>query len=130
MCATLDLKTYTYYYTKARVLKKAGQFNLAIETLSPIVKMDTAFHAILLKGQCLESIGNFKEAQTTYKEASKNVPLDKKKEMEAALKRIRNRVYELNRETDPPFFSIASPSLDLDKKIMVPKELSICGNKR
>mgnify|MGYP001014160453 CR=1 FL=1 len=41
--------------------------------------------------------------------------------MEAALKRIRNRVYELNRETDPPFFSIASPSLDLDKKIMVPK---------
>jgi tetratricopeptide (TPR) repeat protein len=121
ICATLNLKTYSYYYTKARVLKKAGQFNLAIETLSQIVKKDTAFHAILLKGQCLESIGNFMEAQITYKEANKNVPLDKKKEMEAALKRIRNRVYELNRETDPPFFSIASPSLDLDKKIMVPK---------
>lgn len=121
MCEGLNLKSYEYYYTKARVLKKAGQFHQAIENLEPIVKSDTAFYARFLKGQCLESVGKFEEAQTAYSLANKKVPSDKVKEMEAANKRIRNRVYELKRESDPPLLKIGSPALDIDNKIMVPK---------
>jgi tetratricopeptide (TPR) repeat protein len=120
-CEELNYKSYAYYYTKAKVLKKAGQFNQAIENLEPIILSDTAFHARLLKGQCLESIGKFEEAQQAYKRANIKVPLAKRNEMDASLKRIRNRVYELKRETDPPLFAITSPSLDLDKKMMIPK---------
>jgi tetratricopeptide (TPR) repeat protein len=116
-----ELKSNEFYLLKAKVLKKAGQFNQAIENLEPIIVNDTAFHARLLKGQCLESIGKFEEAQIAYKMASTKVPVDKRKEIDAALKRIRNRVYELNRETDIPLFSITSPPLDLDKKMMIPK---------
>lgn len=118
-----DLKftSYQFYLIKAKVLKKAGQFNQALENLEPIVANDTAFHARLLKGQCLESIGKYEEAQIAYKMANMKVPNDKRKEIDASLKRIRNRVYELKRETDAPLFSITSPPLDLDKKIMIPK---------
>ena len=120
-CEDLNLNTYAYYYSKAKVLKKAGQFNQAIESLSPIVTNDTAFYATFLKGQCLESIGKFEDAQQIYKNANNKVPFDKQKEVEAALKRIRNRVYELRREDDSPVFAINSPKFDLDKKIMIPK---------
>jgi len=122
-CETLNLKTYNYYYTKAKVLKKAGQFNLAIDNLETIAKQDTAYHSKILKGQCLESIGKFEEAQVAYKDASFKVPADKQKEMEAALKRIRNRVYELKRENDAPVLSIISPALEIDHKLLIPKNL-------
>lgn len=122
-CETLNLKTYHYYYTKAKVLKKAGQFNLAIDNLETIAKQDTAYHSKILKGQCLESIGKFEEAQVAYKDASVKVPADKQKEMEAALKRIRNRVYELKRENDAPILSIINPALDIDHKLLIPKNL-------
>ena len=120
-CESLNLKSYTFYYTRARVLKKAGQFNQAIESLEIISKPDTAYHAQMLKGQCYESIGKFEEAQTAYKAAVLNAPKEKLKETEAALKRIRNRIYEQNRENDQPLFSISSPALDIDKKLMIPK---------
>lgn len=120
-CEILQLKSYAYYFIKAKVLKKAGQFNLAIENLNFIVSSDTAYFALFLKGQCLESIGKYEDAQLTYKIANKIVPVTSKKELEVALKRIRNRVYELNRENNPPSFSIKSPALDLDKKIMISK---------
>lgn len=117
----LNLQSYPFYYTQAKVLKKAGQFNLAIESLDHIISPDTAYHARFLKGQCLESIGNFEEAQKAYKHAAIHVPSDKQKEIEAALKRIRNRVYEFKRETESPLLAILSPALDIDKKIMIPK---------
>jgi tetratricopeptide (TPR) repeat protein len=120
-CEELKFKTYAYYYTKARVLKKAGQFNQAIESLEPIVVIDTAFYAKYLKAQCLESIGKYEEAQIVYKLASVKVPAEKTKEIEASLKRIRNRLYELKRENDVPKFTITSPILDVDNKIMIAK---------
>lgn len=120
-CETLNFKNYSYYFTKAKVLKKAGQFNQAIESLDQITVNDTAYQARLLKGQCLESIGKYEEAQTVYQAASKKVPKENQKEIEAALKRIRNRVYELKRESDAPFFTITTPALDIDKKLMISK---------
>jgi tetratricopeptide (TPR) repeat protein len=120
-CELLNLNSYAFYYTKAKALKKAGQFNQAIESLNPITLSDTAFYAKFLKGQCLESIGKFEEAQQLYQKANNNVPTVKQKEMDAALKRIRNRVYELKREADAPIISILSPALAIDKKIMIPK---------
>jgi tetratricopeptide (TPR) repeat protein len=122
-CESIGLKNYTFYYIKAKVLKKAGQFNLAIDNLEYITKEDTAYHAKILKGQCLESIGKFEEAQLAYKAASVKVPNDKQKELDAALKRIRNRVYELKRENEAPVLSIRAPIIDIDNKLLIPKNL-------
>jgi tetratricopeptide (TPR) repeat protein len=121
ICESLNLNTYALFYTKAKVLKKAGQFNQAISTLEPITKNDTAFHARFLRGQCFESIGKFEEAQFAYKQAAMKVPNDKKKEIETANKRIRSRLYEIKREADPPLFKITYPLMDIDNKIMIPK---------
>ena len=121
ICESLNLKTYAFFYTKARVLKKVGQFNKAIENLDPIISNDTAYHARFLKGQCLESIGKFEEAQIAYKFASIKVPIDRLKEIDAANKRMRNRVYEFKRESNAPFFEINAPSIDIDKKLLIPK---------
>lgn len=120
-CESLNFKSYAYFLTKAKVLKKAGQFNQAIENLDPIIKSDTAFHAKFLKGQCLESIGKYEEAQTFYKQSSLIHNPEKQKEIEVALKRMRNRIYELKRENAAPEFKISSPNLDIDNKIMIPK---------
>ncbi|HRG58379.1 MAG TPA: tetratricopeptide repeat protein [Bacteroidia bacterium] len=124
-CEMYNLRSYNYYFTKAKVLKKAGQFNLAIENLDPIIKSDTAFYAKLLKGQCLESIGKYEEAQILYQQSSFIPNPEKKKEIDVALKRMRNRIYELKRENVSPEIKIISPNVDIDNKIMIPKNQTL-----
>ena len=121
ICDSLKLRTYLYFYTKSKVLKKAGQFNLAVESLQPIIGHDTAFYANYLQAQCYESIGKFVEAQQSFNQAGKKVPDLMKKEYDASVKRIKNRVYEMKRETDSPTLKITSPPLDIDGKILISK---------
>lgn len=120
-CEKLNLKTPQYYYISALVYKKSGQFYKAIEQLKQVATNDTAFYAFYSLGQSEENIGRLNEAQISYnRAAASNVPDSYEKDMEMALKRIRIKVYEQNRETINPEIDLLSPVLDIDQKAVIP----------
>ncbi|MCC6252383.1 MAG: tetratricopeptide repeat protein [Bacteroidia bacterium] len=120
-CEKLNYKPYMYYLVKALVYKKNGQFNNAIESLNFISNYDTAYYANYIKGQCLESIGRLEDAQKAYIFSNSISQSENKKEIEIAVQRIRLRIYETNREKDPPELRIINPETDIDNLLRVSK---------
>lgn len=117
-----DSLNLNIYMNRAAILKKLNQFNKAISDYSRVIKAsDTAFTALALRAQSFESIGKYAEAQKDYQRALEIAGPKKKLELQGSMNRLKNRMYESNREENPPEVILRSPEQTGKNEILVPK---------
>jgi tetratricopeptide (TPR) repeat protein len=107
-----DSSEINVFYERAVVFRRLGQFLNAVNDLSFIIsKYDTASLAFELRAKCNEDIGNYRAALSDFKSFRKIAKPSQKLRSENALKRIEAKLYEKEKESNPPKYIIKSPEV-------------------
>jgi len=122
LAVKIDSTNLQFFVSRAGILKRLSQFNKAIQEYSKVINAsDTAFSMLVARAQCFESIGKYQEAQNDYEQAVKIAGPRKKAELQGSMNRLKNRLYEANREQNPPEILLKSPEMTGKDQILVPK---------
>ncbi len=122
LAVKIDSTNLQFYMSRGGILKRLSQFNKAIREYSRVIQAsDTAFSALVARAQCYESFGKYQEAQKDYEQSLKIAGPKKKSELQGSMNRLKNRLYESNREENPPEIILKSPEQTGKDEILVPK---------
>ena len=112
------------FFRNGQALAETGNPKEAARQFSKAVEMDSSFsEALFRRAECLEKSGEPEAARVDYKKLLARAGNDPF--VRQHLDEIRNRLFELNRETDAPVITLLQPELPPDSLLSLPRNLYV-----
>ena len=115
-CIALDRHDVQIYHQRAKYYHGFGQHQNAVNDLNrALLDAPTDPDLLILRSECREANLDMEGALTDrdlarrYLEGSDRYTEEARREMEIARERIEKRIYEMNREEDPPLITVLEP---------------------